>query len=60
MIGCTGLLKQRYDYYWNKRPMTQQVEMISWEELVPADHPYCYFKQILSIIYPALPIGCVI
>ena len=28
--------------------MTRQVEMISQEELVPADHPYRYFKQILN------------
>ena len=28
--------------------MTRQVEMVSLEELVPADHPYRYFKQILN------------
>ena len=28
--------------------MSRQVEMISLEELVPADHPYRYFKQILN------------
>jgi transposase, IS5 family len=28
--------------------MSRQVEMISLEELVPADHPYRYFKQVLN------------
>ena len=28
--------------------MPRQVEMISLEELVPADHPYRYFKQVLN------------
>ena len=28
--------------------MTRQVEIVSLEELVPADHPYRYFKQILN------------
>ncbi|SFP71572.1 hypothetical protein SAMN05216419_10151, partial [Nitrosomonas cryotolerans] len=28
--------------------MFRQVEMISLEELVPPDHPYRYFKQILN------------
>ena len=28
--------------------MSQQVEMVSLEELVPADHPYRYFKQVLN------------
>ena len=28
--------------------MSRQVEMISLEELVPDDHPYRYFKQILN------------
>ena len=28
--------------------MSRQVEMISLEELVPANHPYRYFKQVLN------------
>jgi transposase, IS5 family len=28
--------------------MPRQVEMVSLEELVPTDHPYRYFKQILN------------
>ena len=28
--------------------MSRQIEMISLEELVPADHPYRYFKQVLN------------
>ena len=31
--------------------MSRQVEMISLEELVPADHPCRYFKQILSPLF---------
>ena len=31
--------------------MSRQVEMISLEELIPADHPYRYFKQILSPLF---------
>ena len=28
--------------------MSHQIEMISLEELIPADHPYRYFKQVLN------------
>ncbi len=28
--------------------MSRQVEMVSLEELIPTDHPYRYFKQILN------------
>ncbi|SFP85346.1 hypothetical protein SAMN05216419_10252 [Nitrosomonas cryotolerans] len=31
--------------------MSRQVKMISLEDLVPPDHPYRYFKQILNEIF---------
>lgn len=31
--------------------MSDQIEMISLEELTPADHPYRYFKLVLNGTY---------